>query len=156
MLISDTESAEMKQPVSKAQRFVNLFSLRGQPRSASERPEDGAPELADEQDGKPTEQSPSKAVKDDQTLVYAELELKPAEISFVNKPPASNESTEYAEILYVQQGGAAGAAEGETTPTTATSQARTNSGEDNRPVIDGSAPVKPSTKGDKAGGSVGK
>ncbi|KFB45701.1 hypothetical protein ZHAS_00013649 [Anopheles sinensis] len=154
---SDTESAEMKQPVSKAQRFMNIFTQRSPRSGATERAVDAAPEVVDEQEGKlQGDQSPQKASKDDQTLVYAELELKPAEISFVNKPPASNESTEYAEILYVQQGGAGGVTEGEATPTSAAAQPRNNAGEDNRPVIDGSAPVKASSKNEKAVASGGK
>ncbi|XP_053668202.1 fasciclin-3-like [Anopheles marshallii] len=159
---SDTESAEVKQPMTKTQRLKNIFAKRMQRGAASELPEENiTPDVAvvDEQDAKPADGA-TKPVKDEQTLVYAELELKPAgggEISFVNKPAANNESTEYAEILYVQQqAGITGTAGGETMNTTAQQQPpqqqRHHSSEDNRPVIDVSI-QKPSAKSD--GGSKG-
>uniref|UniRef100_A0A182QFR1 Uncharacterized protein n=1 Tax=Anopheles farauti TaxID=69004 RepID=A0A182QFR1_9DIPT len=142
----------MKQPMSKTQRLKNIFAKRMQRAGGAgvnELPEESnTPDVAavvavvDEQDGKPADAT--KSGKDDQTLVYAELELKPAggEISFVNKPTAAaNESTEYAEILYVQQ-------QAGTTGSETTSQQppqRHHSSEDNRPVIDVSI-QKPSAK----------
>ncbi|XP_053680822.1 fasciclin-3-like [Anopheles nili] len=158
---SDTESAEVKQPMTKTQRLKNIFARRVLRPAGSELPEEtpeDATTAVDERDTK-LAADPSKTAKDDQTLVYAELELKPAggEISFVNKPPPpTNESTEYAEILYVQQqaGGGANAATTGTEPAQpvapmAMQQPRLqqHSGEDNRPVIDGSI-LKPGAKGD--------
>uniref|UniRef100_A0A182NPX1 Uncharacterized protein n=1 Tax=Anopheles dirus TaxID=7168 RepID=A0A182NPX1_9DIPT len=141
--------------MSKTQRLKNIFAKRMQRAGASELPEENnTPDVAavaaavDEQDAKPV--GSGKPEKDDQTLVYAELELKPAggEISFVNKPAASNESTEYAEILYVQQqAGAAGTTGSETTTAQQPQQQRHHSSEDNRPVIDVSI-QKPSAKSD--------
>uniref|UniRef100_A0A182W9F6 Uncharacterized protein n=1 Tax=Anopheles minimus TaxID=112268 RepID=A0A182W9F6_9DIPT len=148
----------MKQPMTKTQRLKNIFAKRMQRGGASELPEENiTPELAvvDEQDAKLADGT--KPAKDDQTLVYAELELKPAggEISFVNKPTASNESTEYAEILYVQQqAGATGETAGSETAAQPQQpqqpqqqQQRHHSSEDNRPVIDVSI-QKPSAKSD--------
>uniref|UniRef100_A0A182M2U2 Uncharacterized protein n=1 Tax=Anopheles culicifacies TaxID=139723 RepID=A0A182M2U2_9DIPT len=146
--------------MTKTQRLKNIFAKRMQRGGAGELPEETiTPDVAavDEQDAKPA--------KDDQTLVYAELELKPAggEISFVNKPTtASNESTEYAEILYVQQqaAGATGETAGSETVATAQQQPqqpqqqRHHSSEDNRPVIDVSI-QKPSAKSDGGKGSAG-
>uniref|UniRef100_A0A182Y233 Uncharacterized protein n=2 Tax=Anopheles stephensi TaxID=30069 RepID=A0A182Y233_ANOST len=137
--------------MTKTQRLKNIFAKRMQRGPTSELPEENiTPDVVavDEQDTKPS-------AKDDQTLVYAELELKPAgagEISFVNKPPpnVSNESTEYAEILYVQQqaGGAAAGSETATVPQQQQQPAqRHHSSEDNRPVIDVSI-QKPSAKSD--------
>uniref|UniRef100_A0A4Y0BI23 Ig-like domain-containing protein n=1 Tax=Anopheles funestus TaxID=62324 RepID=A0A4Y0BI23_ANOFN len=158
---SDTESAEVKQPMTKTQRLKNIFAKRMQRGTTSELPEENiTPDVAvvDEQDAGKLADSGTKPAKDDQTLVYAELELKPAggEISFVNKPATNNESTEYAEILYVQQ--QAGSTNGSETATQQQQQQqpqqhqRHHSSEDNRPVIDVSI-QKPSAKGD--GGSKG-
>uniref|UniRef100_A0A182P1T8 Uncharacterized protein n=1 Tax=Anopheles epiroticus TaxID=199890 RepID=A0A182P1T8_9DIPT len=149
----------MKQPMSKTQRLKNIFAKR-MLRGGSGQPEENiapttTPDVAavDEQDTKPTQGS-GKLAKDDQMLVYAELELKPAggEISFVNKPAASNEPTEYAEILYVQQqaGTTAGSEaaqqpEQQQQPQQPHQVQRHHSSEDNRPVIDVSL-QKPSTK----------
>uniref|UniRef100_A0A182SDT3 Uncharacterized protein n=1 Tax=Anopheles maculatus TaxID=74869 RepID=A0A182SDT3_9DIPT len=151
--------------MTKTQRLKNIFAKRMQRTPTNELPEEIiTPDVVavDEQDTKPS-------AKDDQTLVYAELELKPAgggEISFVNKPSPSvnNESTEYAEILYVQQqAGGGGATPGsDTTPAQQQPaqpvQQRHHSSEDNRPVIDVSI-QKPSAKSDagsKGTGPAGK
>ncbi|XP_061513765.1 fasciclin-3 isoform X1 [Anopheles gambiae] len=160
---SDTESAEVKQPMTKTQRLKNIFAKRlqrGGGAGTNELPEEivTTPDVAavDEQDTKPSDGA-GKPTKDDQTLVYAELELKPAagEISFVNKPPAavSNESTEYAEIMYIQQqanataGSEATQQQQQQQQPQQQPQQRHHSSEDNRPVIDVSI-QKPSAKGD--------
>uniref|UniRef100_A0A182K8R1 Uncharacterized protein n=1 Tax=Anopheles christyi TaxID=43041 RepID=A0A182K8R1_9DIPT len=157
--------------MTKTQRLKNIFAKRMQ-RGASELPEanvTSTPDVAavDDLDTKLADGT-GKPAKDEQTLVYAELELKPAsgvgavggEISFVNKPAASNESTEYAEILYVQQqAGATTASEAAAQPQAQQQPqqqppARHHSSEDNRPVIDVSI-QKPSAKGDGGKGPTG-
>nr|XP_029731670.1 fasciclin-3-like [Aedes albopictus] len=126
---SDTESAEVKQPITKTQRLKILFgrkraelgdSMMTTTATGGEEIVDNelivspavasgggaADDVASEDyatvdPGAPKRQPPTASKTDEPaTLVYAELQLKPpAEHGYVSKPA---ESTEYAEILYVQ------------------------------------------------------
>ncbi|XP_058826591.1 fasciclin-3-like isoform X2 [Topomyia yanbarensis] len=121
---TDTESADLKQPITKTQRLKVLFGrkraeslARGEEIVDNELPtsaagggdDDGAnPEDHGTKDpgSEPKLRQSTASKTEEPSLVYAELELKPAEHNYLTKP----ESTEYAEILYVQKtdGGAGG------------------------------------------------
>ncbi|KXJ70096.1 hypothetical protein RP20_CCG024862 [Aedes albopictus] len=128
---SDTESAEVKQPITKTQRLKILFGRKraelGDSMMTTTATSAGGEEIVDNElivspavasgggaaddvasedyatvdPGAPKRQPPAASKTDEPaTLVYAELQLKPpAEHGYVSKPA---ESTEYAEILYVQ------------------------------------------------------
>ncbi|XP_053693731.1 fasciclin-3-like [Sabethes cyaneus] len=108
---SDTESADLKQPITKTQRLKILFGKKnvqtGSVKTAdSKLTTSAAPtaEFSEEHEVKDPDSEnktgePAVTKADEPTLVYAELELKPVEHGYQTKP----ESTEYAEILYVQK-----------------------------------------------------
>ncbi|XP_039453695.1 fasciclin-3 isoform X1 [Culex pipiens pallens] len=141
---SDTESADLKQPITKTQRLKILFG-RKRAEATGEIADNelaGAPEdygVDPTVEGKrpatsTTTTTTTTPTKDEPTIVYAELELKPSEHSYVAKP----ESTEYAEILYVQKPGDSGN-DGARIPVVVTG------GSDATPATDGDRPASTTT-----------